>query len=158
MQYSWSYIKDCGTSSKKLKILAKFQMSSDSILVCLMRLALRKRLSGNSPKVSTENIIRMADFVLKNNFFWIQRLDQTTKIRSSYWHKFAPPYACIFMDKVEFLKSQELQPFLWLRLNDDIFLYGLTEKKSSLSFLMNLIIFIPIWNLHMKPPAVPLIF
>ena len=51
------------------------------------------------------------------------------------------------MNNVEtkFLKSQELQPFLWLRYIDDIFfLYGLMEKKSSLSFLMNLLAFIPI--------------
>ena len=60
--------------------------------------------------------------------------------------KFASPYACIFIDEVEteFLKSEELQPFLWFRYTDDIFLYGLMEKRSSLSFLMNLIIFIPI--------------
>ena len=40
--------------------------------------------------------------------------------------KFAPPYTCIFMDEVEtteFLKSQELQPFLWLRYIDGIFFY-----------------------------------
>ena len=37
--------------------------------------------------------------------------------------KFAPLYAFIFMDEVEteFLKSQELQSFLWLRYIDDIF-------------------------------------
>ena len=60
--------------------------------------------------------------------------------------KFAPPYACILIFEVEteFLKSEELQPFLWLRYIDDIFLYGLMEKRSSLSFLMNLRIFIPI--------------
>ena len=62
--------------------------------------------------------------------------------------------------EIEFLKNQELQPFLWLRYIESIyFLYGLMEKKrSSLSFLMNLIILIPIWNLRIKLPAVLLIF
>ena len=60
--------------------------------------------------------------------------------------KFASPYACIFIGEVEteFLKGEELQPFLWFCYTGDIFLYGLMEKRSSLSFLMNLIIFIPI--------------
>ena len=37
--------------------------------------------------------------------------------------KFAPQYACIYMDRVEqaFLETQELQPLLWLRFIDDIF-------------------------------------
>ena len=88
----------------------------------------------------------MAEFVLKNNFFefngGVKRQISGTAIGT----KFAPPYACIFIDEVEteFLKSEELQTFLWLRYINDIFLYGLMEKRSSLSFLMNLIIFIPI--------------
>ena len=54
--------------------------------------------------------------------------------------KFAPPYACIFMDEVEmeFLKSQELQPFLWLRYIDDIFFiwtHGTQELDSFLNEL-----------------------
>ena len=51
------------------------------------------------------------------------------------------------MDEVEaeFPKSQELRPFLWLRYIDDIyFLHGLMEKRRSLSFLINLIIFLPL--------------
>ena len=45
--------------------------------------------------------------------------------------KFAPPYACIFMDYIEaeFLKSQEIKPCLWKRFKDDIFSYGQTEKN-----------------------------
>ena len=89
----------------------------------------------------------MADFVLKNNFFEFNGEVKRQKSETAIGTKFSPPYACIFMDEVEleFLKSQELQPFLWLRYIDDIFfLYGLMEKKSSLSFLMNLLAFIPI--------------
>ena len=37
--------------------------------------------------------------------------------------KFAPAYACIFMDNVEskFLETQSLQPFIWFRYIDDVF-------------------------------------
>ena len=52
--------------------------------------------------------------------------------------KLAPPYACIFLDEVEteFLKSQELQPFLWLRYIDDIFLIW-THGTQELDFFLN---------------------
>ena len=88
----------------------------------------------------------MVEFVLKNNFFEFNCGVKRQKSGTAIGTKFAPPYACIFIDEVEteFLKSEELQPFLWLRYIDDIFLYGLMEKRNSLSFLINLIIFIPI--------------
>ena len=56
----------------------------------------------------------MADFVLKNNFFEFNGEVKRQKSGTAIGTKFAPPYACIFMDEVEteFLKSQELQPFL----------------------------------------------
>ena len=54
----------------------------------------------------------MAKFVFKIIF-----LSSMRKLGTTTGTKFAPTYACIFMDEVEteFLKSQELQPFLWLR-------------------------------------------
>ena len=88
----------------------------------------------------------MAEFVLKNNFFEFNGGVKRQKSGTAIGTKFAPPYACILIDEAEteFLKCEVLQPFLWLRYIDDIFLDGLMEKRSSLSFLMNLIIFIPI--------------
>ena len=85
----------------------------------------------------------MADFVLKNNFFEFNGEVKRQKCGTAIGTKFAPPYACIFMDEVEteFLKSQELQPFLWLCLLT-YFLCGLMEKRS----LFSLRTFIPIWN------------
>ena len=80
----------------------------------------------------------MAEFVLKNSFLEFNGKVKRQKSGTDIGTKFAPPFACIFMDEVktEFLNS-ELQPFLWLRYIYDIFLYGLMEKRSSLSFLMN---------------------
>ena len=52
--------------------------------------------------------------------------------------KFALPYACIFMDEAEteFLKSQELQPFLWLRYIDEI-LFIWTHGTQELDSFFN---------------------
>ena len=46
--------------------------------------------------------------------------------------KFAPSYTCIFMDEMEtnFLKTQQLQPFIWVGCIDDIFLYGHMVKNN----------------------------
>ena len=51
----------------------------------------------------------MADFILKNNFFEFNGEVKRQKCGTAAGTKFAPPYACIFMDEVEteFLKSQE---------------------------------------------------
>ena len=65
----------------------------------------------------------MAEFVLKNNYF--QFLDKVYQQISgtAIGAKFAPPYACVFMDQVEskFLQTQEFQPLVGFRYIDDIF-------------------------------------
>ena len=65
----------------------------------------------------------MADFVLKNNFFEFNGEFKRQKSGTAVGTELAPSYACISRDEVEteFLKSQELQPFLWLRYIDNIF-------------------------------------
>ena len=47
--------------------------------------------------------------------------------------KFAPPYPCIFMDKVEidFLEIQTVKPLVWLRYNAYIF-FILNESEEKL--------------------------
>ena len=72
----------------------------------------------------------MAGFFLENNLFEFNGGVKRQKSGTAIGTKFAPPYACIFIDEVEFLKSEELQTFLWLSYIDDIFLYGLMENKS----------------------------
>ena len=51
--------------------------------------------------------------------------------------KLAPTYACIYVDRVEqdFLKTQELQPLLWLRFIDDIS-FICTHGKEELKTFM----------------------
>ena len=88
----------------------------------------------------------MAYFVLKNNFFKFNGEIKRQKSGTDIGTRFATPYACIFVDKVEidFLKSQKLQPFLWLRYIDDIFLIWTHGEEKLTHFLMNLINFTPI--------------
>ena len=54
--------------------------------------------------------------------------------------KFAPPYACILMDYIEteFLKSQEIKPWLWKRFIDDIFFIRTDTEENLDKFLEDL--------------------
>ena len=103
--------------------------------------ALRKRLTErDSRKVPTEDIVRMADFVVKINFFEFNGEFKRQKSGTAIGAKFAPPYACIFMDKVEteFLKNHKLQPFVWLRYTDDIFFIWTHGEEKLTQFLNEL--------------------
>ena len=83
-------------------------------------------------KVSTEDIGKMADFVLKNNLFEFGSKSYKQISGTAIGTKFAPPYACVFMDHIEteFLKTQEIKPWFWKRFIDAIFLYGQTVKRA----------------------------
>ena len=86
--------------------------------------SLRKTLNEReASEIPLEDMVQLAEFVLKNIFFKFNREFKRQKSGTAIGTKFAPPYACIFMGEVEteFLKSQELQPFLWFRYIDDIF-------------------------------------
>ena len=82
----------------------------------------------------------MAGFALKNNFFEFKREVKIQKSGTAIGTKFAPPYACIFMDAVEteFLTSQYLQPFLCLRYVDDIFFIWTHGEEKLVQFLNEL--------------------
>ena len=64
-------------------------------------------------KVTTEGIISMAKFLLKNNYFEFNEKVSKQISGPAMGTKFAPPYVCIFMNEMEasFLKTQQLQPF-----------------------------------------------
>ena len=72
--------------------------------------------------INTIELLRMADFVLKNNYFEFNEQIKQQISGTAIGTKFAPPYACLFMDKIEtaFLETQELQPLAWFRYIDDI--------------------------------------
>ena len=64
--------------------------------------------------IATEGILQMARFVLKNNFFELDSKIKQQISGTAIGTKFAPPYACIFMDKFEtdFLTTQNLKPWV----------------------------------------------
>ena len=106
-------------------------------------LALKSKLEKQtSSKISTNDLVKLAEFVLKNNFFEFNNEIKQQISGTAIGTKFAPPYACIYMDKTEtdFLKMQELQPFVWLRYIDNIFFdwtHGEVELKKFMEGLNN---------------------
>ena len=106
-------------------------------------LALKSKLEEQtSSKIPTNDLVKLAEFVLKNNFFEFNNEIKQQISGTAIGTKFAPPYACIYMDKTEtdFLKTQELQPFVWLRYIDDIFFiwtHGEAELKKFMEGLNN---------------------
>ena len=119
MQDGWSYVKDTGDFLKKIKRLGKIPESAILVTADVVGLypknphdlglqSLRKRLSEREIcKVPTEEIISMAEFVLKNNCFEFNEKVCRQISGTVIGTKFAPPYACIFMDEMEtsFLKT-----------------------------------------------------
>ena len=75
----------------------------------------------------------MAEFVLTNNVFEFDNICKKQISGTAMGTKFAPPYACIFMDKLEtdFLQGETLKPWCWMRYIDDIF-FVWTHGKESL--------------------------
>ena len=135
MQQKGSYIKDSGDFIKKLKKIK--EVANDAIMVTadvfglypIIRHdvgleALRKTLDE---QVNKKMVLRT---LLKwQNLFWkITTLNLMVKLNNNFLAtaigtKFAPPYACIFMGKVEieFLESQVCKLLVWFRYIDDVF-------------------------------------
>ena len=64
--------------------------------------ALSAKLEEREDKsIATEDLLQMARFVLKNNFFEFDSKIKQQISGTAIGTKFAPPYMCIFMDKFE---------------------------------------------------------
>ena len=90
--------------------------------------------------IPTIELIRRADFVLKNNYFEFNGQIKQQISCIAIGTKFAPPYACLFIDKIEtaFLETQELQPLVWFRYMDDIFFIWTHGEQELQTFLRSL--------------------
>ena len=85
--------------------------------------------------VSTEDLIKMARFVLQNNYFELNGIAKQQISGTAIDTKFALTYACIFIDKLEtdFLNTQEYLTLVWYRYIDDIvFIWTHGEEKLKL--------------------------
>ena len=102
-----------------------------------LREVLDKREKHSTPK---SELIRMADFVLKNNYFEFNGQIKQQTSGTAIGARFAPTYAYLFMDKVEtaFLETQELQYLVWFRYIDDNFFVWTHGEQELQSFLHSL--------------------
>ena len=150
MKSGKSYEKDTGDFLEKIKSLGRipkdaFLFTSDvvglypSIPHDAGFKALHETLEERSDK-KFRHLVDMAEFVLKNNFFEFDSKVKQQISCTAIGTKFAPPYACIFMDKVEtdFLEMQTVKPLVWLRYIDDIFFVWNESEEKLEEFLDNL--------------------
>ena len=103
------------------------QYSTDGLEALLAKLKEREDKS-----IASEDLLQMARFVLKNNFFEFDSKIKQQISGRAIGRNFAPPNACIFMDKFEtdFLTTQNLKPWVWPRYIDDIlFVWTHGEEK-----------------------------
>ena len=149
MQKGWSYIKDSGDFINKTKNVSIIPDNAILVTGDVVGLypsipheaglrALRETLDKQDKKcIPTEDLVKMAEFVLKNNFFEFNCKIKQRVLGTAIDTKFAPPYACLFMDKFEtsFLETQQLQPLVWFRYIDDIFFIW-THGEEELKFFL----------------------
>ena len=154
MQNGKSYITDFGHFLEKIKNISTLPENAILVTADVAGLypsiphqaglsALKKALENRSVKIiPTENPIKMAEFVLRNNFCEFNNQVFRQISGTAIGTKFAPPYACIYIERVgqDFLETQELPPLLWLRFIDDIFFiwtYGKEELKKFMEKFNN---------------------
>ena len=148
IQNGWSYIKDSNDFIKKIKHLKN--IPDNAILVTAdvaglypsipheTRLKALKEVldKREEKKISTEDLVKMAEFVLKNNYFEFNGKVKHQILGTAIGTKFTPTYACIFMDEIEtkFLETQEFQPLVWFRYIDAVFFIWTHGPDKLVSF------------------------
>ena len=99
---------------------------------------LRKQLNTfDNKSIPTKHLVKMAEFVLKNNYLEINSTVKHQISGTAIGTKCPPLYACIFMDYTEreFLKSKQIQHWIWFRYFDDIFFIWTVSEKELDEFL-----------------------
>ena len=135
MQKVWTYIENSRDFINKTKSLS---FISDVLLVTTDVVGLypnilhearlidfRAALDKQDKKcIPLEDLVKM-ESLLKKNFFEFKSKIKQQISGTSTGIKFAPPYACLFMDKFEtsFPETQQLQTLVWFRYVDGIFFY-----------------------------------
>ena len=144
MQQCWSYIKNSGDFIKKLKNID--HISLDAIMIAAVAVSLypyiphdaglgtlRKVLyNRKNKKISIDDLTKMAEFVLKNDYFEFNGKEQKQISGTAIFTKFSPPYAYIFMDQVEteFRKTGKHKSLVCFRNIDDAFFIWTDGKES----------------------------
>ena len=121
MQKGWSYMKDSGGFIKKINnldsipenvilvtdVVGLYPSIPHEVGLTALREALDKR---DEKTIPTEELLKMAEFVLKNNYFKFGNKIKQHISGTAIGTKFAPPYGCIFQSDLEtkFLEGQHL--------------------------------------------------
>ena len=102
---------------------------------------LRKALyNGDYVDICIEDLIDMATFALKSNFFEFNGKVKQQISSTGIGSKFAPACACMFMAEIEsqFLKTQKDQPLVWFMYIDDVFFIWTHDEHKLEMFLQDL--------------------
>ena len=165
MKQGNSYVKDTGDFLEKLRAIGEIPKGAILVTADVVRLyasiphneglkVLRNQYDKSIDKtITTEDIIKMAEFFLKNNSIEFNSKFHKQISGTAIGTKFAPPYACIFVDFIEtvLLKFQEIKPWLWKRFIDDIFfIWTKIQRKILIGFWKILTNFTPTLDLPMK--------
>ena len=149
MQKGWSRIKNSGDFINKTKSLGTIPDTAILVTADLVGLyhsipreaglrAIREALDKQEVKcIPTEDLLKTW-FALKNSYFEFKSKIKQQVSGTAIVTKFAPPYACLFMDKfaTSFLETQQLQPLVWFRYIDDIFFIW-THGEEKLKIFLN---------------------
>ena len=87
--------------------------------------------------VSIDDLVDLARFILENNYFEFDGGIYKQKLGTAIGTKFAPAFANIFMSELEcrMLSEYHLDPWVWWRFLDDVFLKWQHGKEALLEFL-----------------------
>ena len=156
MQNGWSYIWDFADFIGKMRRIGKIPEGSflvTAVVSLCPRIAHNEGISALKQKIEeqplakihTNDLVKLAEFVLKNNLFEFNEKAKQQISGTTIGIKFARPYACTYMDKTEtdFLKTQDLQPFIWLRYFDYIFFIWMHGEAELKRFMEKLNQFLP---------------
>ena len=102
---------------------------------------MKKQLDNFYEKtIRTEDLVKIAEFVLKNNYFEFNSNVKHQISRTAIGTKFTSPYACIYMGYMQnqFLKNEQIQPWSWFRYINDIFFIWTASEKEIDNFLKRL--------------------
>ena len=135
IQERMSYIKDSNDFKHKIRNLT--DIPNDALLVTVDVVGLYPSIPREAglqalkevlerrknKKISANDLVKMATFVLKNNCFDFNGEVKHQISGTSIGTKFASTYASIFMDEAEtkFLDPQEFKPLVWFRYIDEFF-------------------------------------